>query len=179
MVTFSTFITIAASITLVIALPVNELDSSSITRTIYKRVSGTSDGILPTSSPTYLPSFPFHGIKPLNPIPTGPISLTNTFKTSDYPPVWTAPDLNHPEIQAAIQSIDWTHVPSCDPSGSPDAYDTQTDEACWWTTTQCTTPKVPYLPDDIKFCPKVGDFGLVRTNINREISPPPSTHIYI
>lgn len=166
MVPFNIFTTITVSIALVTALPVKELVGSY---TISKRASGTLNGILPTSSPAYLPSFPFHGIEPLDPIPTGPITLTNVFKTSDYPPVWTAPDLDHPEVKAAVESIDWNFVPTCNPSGPLDEYDIQNDEVCWWTTTQCTTPKVSYLPADTKFCPEVGHFGLVSSvrNITR------------
>jgi hypothetical protein len=159
MVVFSTFIVFAALITLVIALPISKPVGSFTTPT---KATGTSNGILPMISPAYLPSFPFHGVKASSTIPTGPIPLTNTFKVRDYPPLWTAPDLNHPGVKAAINSIDWDYVPDFDPSsGTPDTYDIENDEACWWTASQCTTPNVPYLPEDIKFCPKVGDFGLV------------------
>lgn len=129
--------------------------------------SFTSSGILPISSPGFLPSFlPIHGglVQVQNPVPIGPITRgSNTnFKRDDYPEPWSEPDLNHPEVKKTIQVIDWNHVPIFAPRAMDMTYDDHTDEACWWSKSQCTEPKVNYLPKDVKLCPKVGDFGLVK-----------------
>ncbi|KAI8387339.1 hypothetical protein BD560DRAFT_320942 [Blakeslea trispora] len=124
-------------------------------------VTLTSSSILPIQSPSFLPSFPLPKIKPTQPPPTGPIPRTSTLRRQDYPRTWVSPDSKHPEVQAAIKAIDWNHVPKLKPRISEDApYDTDTDEACWWTNSQCTTPKVNYLPEDISACPTRGDFAL-------------------
>ncbi|CAO0792620.1 unnamed protein product [Mucor circinelloides] len=158
MVQLAIFSTIAASIALVAAGPINRGSSNATTTST--NATATSNGILATSSPAYLPSFPFHGITPLKPVPTGAITKNSSFKIADYPETWTQPDVNHPEVQAAIKAIDWAYVPKFKPRTEGMAYDGNKDEACWWTNTQCTTPKAKYLPADVKYCPKVGDFGL-------------------
>lgn len=45
----------------------------------------------------------------------GPYNLTTTLDTTTlkgYPPTWESPDVNHPEVKAAIAKIDWTKVPN-------------------------------------------------------------------
>ncbi|KAL9538089.1 hypothetical protein MBANPS3_011205 [Mucor bainieri] len=160
MVQLALFSTIAASIALVAAGPINGGSSNATTSTTSTNATATSNGVLATSSPAYLPSFPFHGITPLSPVPTGAIAKNSSFKTADYPEAWTQPDVNHPEVQTAIKAINWTYVPKFKPRTEGMAYDDNKDEACWWTNTQCTTPKAKYLPADVKYCPNVGDFGL-------------------
>lgn len=167
--------TIATAITLVAAAPLSEsayINSTSktiaTTASTSKSATSTSNGILANSSPAYLPSFPFNGVTPLNPVPTGAITENSAFETDDYPEVWSQPDVSHPEVQAAIKAISWDHVPKWEPRTEDMEYDEDKDEACWWTNTQCTTPKATYLPDDVKFCPNVGDFGLV--NITHKIT---------
>ncbi|KAI8087013.1 uncharacterized protein B0P05DRAFT_533359 [Gilbertella persicaria] len=118
------------------------------TKTKYHK-SPTVQGILPVSSPAFLPPFPLHGVAPAS------------FNTANYPEPWRVPDTQHPEVQAAIRAIDWDYVPRFEPQHVDSAqYDSMTDEACWWSFTQCTRPKVSYLPDDVKTCPQPGDFGL-------------------
>lgn len=151
MIKFYFFITLTVSIGFIAnALPVIE------------QRSPTQSGILPTSSPAFLPSFPYHGSTPLNPVPTGPIRSKSNLRKSSYPQPWTYPDVNHPEVRKAINAIDWNHVPNFAPRTMGMEYDEHLDEACWWTESQCTTPKVYYLPEDVKFCPNSQDFGLVR-----------------
>ncbi|KAI8087012.1 uncharacterized protein B0P05DRAFT_585230 [Gilbertella persicaria] len=137
------------------------IDTKPSTSLEARTVTFTSSIILAVSSPAFFPKFAHHGSKPLNPVPTGPIKIISTLKKENYPQAWTAPDVNHPEVQAAIKAIDWTYVPNLDPQveGGPN-YDNSKDVACWWTNTQCTKPKVNYLPEDVRACASVGDFGL-------------------
>ncbi|KAG2209155.1 hypothetical protein INT47_005447 [Mucor saturninus] len=90
-----------------------------------------------------------------------------TLDLSKYPEPWSKPDIYHPEVQAAIQAIDWDLVP--DASVRPvnalgdidfDSYDENEDADCWWSASNCKTPKVNYLPPDIYTCPRKGDWGL-------------------
>ncbi|KAG2213404.1 hypothetical protein INT47_009077 [Mucor saturninus] len=122
--------------------------------------TSTSSGILAVSSPSFLPNFPYRGCNALSPVPTGPIKSKANFRASSYPQPWVAPDVNHPEVQKAIKAIDWSYVPKFEPRVMGMEYDEETDPACWWTNTQCTTPRVDYLPEDVKFCPNPRDFGL-------------------
>ncbi|KAI8373525.1 chitin deacetylase [Choanephora cucurbitarum] len=124
-------------------------------------VTLTSSNILPMHSPAFLPKFPPLNLKPVQPPPTGPIQRISRLRRQDYPENWVSPDIQHPEVQAAIKSIDWEHVPKLKPQTSGDSnYDTDQDKACWWTRSQCTTPKVNYLPEDVSACPRRGDFAL-------------------
>lgn len=152
MIKFSLFIAIISAVSLVTsALPTN----------VVEKRSPTQSGILPTSSPAYFPKFPSRSTKPKSPVPTGPIRSKSNFNRASYPRPWDTPDVNHPEIQRAIKAIDWNHVPKFAPRTVGMEYDEHQDEACWWTESQCTKPKVSYLPEDVKFCPNSGDFGLV------------------
>lgn len=153
MVKLAIFSSIAASIAIVSAVPVNGTAATNS--------SSTSSGILAMKSPSFLPNFPARSTEPLSPVPTGPITSNTSLKVEDYPEPWAAPDVKHAEVQAAIKAIDWTHVPKFAPRTAGMTYDDNKDEACWWTNTQCTTPKVSYLPEDVKYCPEVSDFGLV------------------
>ncbi|KAI9480751.1 MAG: hypothetical protein EXX96DRAFT_564053 [Benjaminiella poitrasii] len=163
MVHFTTLFTIASSLFLISsAVPISESKTSG-TPTKHTIDGTKSTGILPNASPSYLPSFPYHGFKPLHPVPTGPIDISNRasiIKRESYPQPWTQPDVNHPEVQAAIKSIAWDHVPNFNPRTKDMLYDAIVDEACWWTKSQCTAPKFHDLPSDTKYCKKVGDFGL-------------------
>ncbi|KAI7903726.1 uncharacterized protein BX663DRAFT_471752 [Cokeromyces recurvatus] len=165
MVRSTTFLTIISSSFLIYtsALPINK-PSPTILTTIHNGLITTKTrGVLANASPNYLPSFPYHGFKPLHPIPTGPIDISNRssiIKRENYPEPWVQPDVNHPEVQAAINSIAWNHVPNFTPRTANMEYDVGHDEACWWTKSGCTTPKVQELPMDTKYCKKIGDFGL-------------------
>lgn len=124
--------------------------------------SKTWTGIFPTSSPTYYPDFPFSGVAEQVPVPTGPLARV-ALNVKPYPKLYTTADITHPEIKAVIDSIDWNYVPNI-PVRSPDGgdnYDYNKDPDCWWSQTECTTPKVSYLPKDVSYCTNPGDFGLV------------------
>ncbi|RCH95661.1 chitin deacetylase, partial [Rhizopus azygosporus] len=123
--------------------------------------SKTWTGIFPTSSPTYYPDFPFSGVEEQVPVPTGPL-VRVALNVEPYPKLYTTADTTHPEIKAAIDSIDWDYVPNIPvrSSDSGDNYDYNEDPDCWWSQTECTTPKVSYLPKDVSYCTNPGDFGL-------------------
>ena len=133
--------------------------------------SPTSSGILSVPSPTWLPDFP----KPSGVVtsyPTGPADTGATLDKTPlnltaYPEPWGKPTTDHPEIKAVMDAIDWSHVPNATvhkakPNGDldMDGYDDSTDPYCWWSDTNCIKPKVDYLPEDIYYCPNVGDWGL-------------------
>ncbi|KAG1453662.1 hypothetical protein G6F46_011353 [Rhizopus delemar] len=123
------------------------------------RMLPTRTALLPTTSPAYLPSFP--ASRNTTSQPTGPL-LRKSLNLGHYPPLWAAPNTQHPEVQRAIRSIDWTHVPSFlprPPQGDA-SYDDGHDPACWWSRTECTRPKQAYLPEDIAYCENPHDFGL-------------------
>ncbi len=152
MVKFILYSEITASIAIVsYALP---------TTTLLSR-QATNYAPVPFQSPSFLPSFKFHGAQPLSPIPTGPITEKCSLDRSSYPEPWEEPDINHPEVQRAIKSIDWSHVPNFEPRFEGMVYDDHTDEACWWSKSLCTKPKIKYIPEDVEFCQTPGDFGLV------------------
>jgi hypothetical protein len=170
------FSTIAAAISLVAAIPLEnaspvQQDASAAvptgttaSSTSPSPISVTFSGILPSHSPTYLPSFPYNGHEKKSPTPTGALTYKPTFNVSSYPIPWDKPDLNNTEIQAAINSINWTYVPNIPPKNMTTdvtTYNSGADPDCWWTVSTCGEPKLTYLPKDVKYCPKVGDFGLV------------------
>ncbi|GAA5806433.1 hypothetical protein HPULCUR_011967 [Helicostylum pulchrum] len=84
-----------------------------------------------------------------------------------YPEPWTLPDIYSPQVQAVINVIDWNLVPDAqvrtfNSEGSIDfdSYDSSKDKDCWWSASNCVSPKVNYLPDDIYTCPRKGEWGL-------------------
>lgn len=158
MVQLAIFSTIAASIALVSAVPVRELADS----TTGSNATSTSSAVLPLKSPEFLPKFDTPRYTTVNPVPTGPLNTTS-FDATAYPEPWAAPDVNHEEVKAAINAIDWSKVPDIEPRNQDDAMtmDPNDDTGCWWTSTLCTQPKVDYLPADITYCQNVSDFGLV------------------
>lgn len=93
-------------------------------------------------------------------IPTASLSQSATL--TGYPPTWTIPPTDSPEVQAAIAAIDWTLVPNS-PVKTVNAAGnivlgnySATDPDCWWSDTNCVVPKVSYLPPDIYYCPRPG-----------------------
>src|SRR5262245_49246850 len=78
--------------------------------------TSTSSGLLPQTSPTWLPPVS----QPANVVtsyPTGPYNLTTTLphttlNLSAYPEPWASPDTTAAEVQAAYNSIDWSKVPA-------------------------------------------------------------------
>ncbi|KAI9277804.1 hypothetical protein BY458DRAFT_432697 [Sporodiniella umbellata] len=117
--------------------------------------------VLPVESPAYLPKFPFYSTRAMKPVPTGPI-LRKPLNTQHYPSLWMIPDTTHPEVKKAIKSIQWDFVPPLAPRPTQGniTYNDSKDPDCWWSRTECTIPKVKYLPPDIFQCEDRQDFGL-------------------
>jgi hypothetical protein len=100
-------------------------------------------------------------------IPTGPLPTVD-FPATGYPTAWESPPANGTEIQAVIDSIDWSFVPNssvkqADSNGdlTMTGYDDNTDPDCWWSATGCVTSKNSSIPPDVYQCPEVGTWGLV------------------
>jgi len=110
--------------------------------------------VVASGAPSSLPSTPT----------TGPLTMAATL--TGYPPVWSIPPTNSPEVMSAIAAIDWTKVPASsikkfDKNSAPIVVGyPATDPDCWWTDTNCDVPKQTYLPPDIWYCPTPGDWGL-------------------
>lgn len=149
------------------------------TTTIHRIPTGSADppsattptrrNILPVASPAFLPEFDEPEFGALeDDIPTGPISRETEFNLEEYPALMAVPDTDHEGVQAAIEAIDWDHVPDIpvrklDDAGEIDMtdYDVDKDEGCWWSATQCLKPKIDYVPEDIYMCSNAGEWGLV------------------
>ncbi|PHZ13500.1 glycoside hydrolase/deacetylase [Rhizopus microsporus ATCC 52813] len=145
--------------------------ASAVTTTTSSSATSTTDGILAVQSPTWLPDFPVpSGVN--SGYPTGAPNITDslsrtTLNLSAYPEPWGEPSTTHPEIKAVIKAIDWSKVPKAPvrkakSNGDLDmaGYDASKDPYCWWSDSNCVTPKVSYLPKDIYMCPNAGDWGL-------------------
>lgn len=97
----------------------------------------------------------------------GPYNITDSLSTeqlSGYPEVWKTPDPKHAEVQAIIKKIDWSLVPKArvrkqTSKGFVPDTDGDKDPYCWWSDTNCVTPKIN-IPQDIYECPTKGDWGL-------------------
>ncbi|GAA5799937.1 hypothetical protein EDC94DRAFT_555415 [Helicostylum pulchrum] len=99
----------------------------------------------------------------------GPYDTSTTLsyeKLEGFPEPWKAPPTELPEVRAAYNSIDWSKVPKAPvrkqtSDGSwVSSSDGANDPYCWWSSTNCLTPRVSYLPPDIYTCPNKGDWGL-------------------
>ncbi|ORX51258.1 chitin deacetylase [Hesseltinella vesiculosa] len=135
-----------------------------------QQASSSTSGLLPQSSPAWLPSFPKPPVT--SSYPTGPYNVSTplshaTLNLSTYPKPWAPATTNHPEVQSAYDAIDWSKVPNAPihkdkPNGdiSFSGYNSDSDPFCWWSDTNCLKPKVDYLPEDVSYCPTVGDWGL-------------------
>ncbi|CAO3621367.1 unnamed protein product [Cunninghamella blakesleeana] len=131
--------------------------------------SSTSDGLLPQSSPTWLPNFTRpsnvnNGYTNTNQIDTNATLSRTTLNTTDYPEPWSPATTDHPEVQAVYNSIDWSKVPNAtvhqvNKDGSV-IVTGGADDYCWWSSSNCIQPKVNYLPQDVYYCPTAGDWGL-------------------
>lgn len=90
----------------------------------------------------------------------------STKPLSGFPEPWSRPNTNSSEVQAAYNAIDWTIVPNAPiRKRNPDGRwvsnsDGPNDPYCWWSSTNCLTPKSPNLPPDLYTCPQQGDWGL-------------------
>ncbi|GAB5585765.1 hypothetical protein Unana1_00665 [Umbelopsis nana] len=90
---------------------------------------------------------------------------------TDWPLNWKVATTNNmnqtAEYQALYNSINWNSVPNISPRtlGANGAlvttgYDTVNDPDCWWTASQCTTPKAAGVLKDISACPEPETWGL-------------------
>jgi hypothetical protein len=99
---------------------------------------------------------------------TGILNVSETLSRAklnlkNYPEPWSSPDVTHPEIVAAVKAINWDFVPKIsvrDAHLDTSKYDDSKDTDCWWTSSGCLKPKVNYLPEDVSFCPRKGEWGL-------------------
>lgn len=99
--------------------------------------------------------------------PTTDLSyLSVNLDMSKYPAPLEKPPVDHPEIQKVMNDIDWSKVPTIEARKVDNFvldrsnYDTHADPDCWWSVSTCKKPKVDYLPEDIYYCPRAGDWGL-------------------
>jgi hypothetical protein len=86
---------------------------------------------------------------------------------TDWPSNWQVATSNgmntSAEYTALYNSINWASAPNIQPRtmGANGAlvttgYDTVNDPDCWWTASQCVTPKAPGVLKDIAACPEPG-----------------------
>lgn len=92
---------------------------------------------------------------------------TKPLDLKQYPIPWARPDVHHPQVKAAIKSIDWTLVPkskvrtyNSDGGMIFDSYNYDQDPDCWWSATNCVSPKIKNVPKDIYTCPNRDEWGL-------------------
>ncbi|KAI8076708.1 uncharacterized protein B0P05DRAFT_545554 [Gilbertella persicaria] len=85
---------------------------------------------------------------------------------SSYPDLLKQPPVDHPEVQAVINQLDFTKIPASEPRKIKEwavdisTYDAKKDPDCWWSASNCKKPKVSYIPEDIYMCPQKGHWGL-------------------
>ncbi|KAI8986457.1 hypothetical protein BDB01DRAFT_849511 [Pilobolus umbonatus] len=90
----------------------------------------------------------------------------DSIRVDEYPQPWRTPDVYHDEVQAQIKAIDWQYVPEApirryeDGHLVFDGYDHYGDNNCWWSSSQCITPTVNYLPQDLSHCGSRSEWGL-------------------
>lgn len=149
------------------------MDASSLAPTSSSMPSSSTmvRNVRPAASPAYLPEFDreYPTVHAPASVPTGPLTRGEIeFSLDEYPDVWKVPSGDHPEIEAAMEAIDWSRVPDIEPRptnelGEVDMseYDFEKDADCWWTSTGCVEPKVDYLPADVHLCSNPGTWGLV------------------
>ncbi|ORX51257.1 glycoside hydrolase/deacetylase [Hesseltinella vesiculosa] len=134
-----------------------------------QNATGTSSSMFPSASPAWLSDVvPLQGNAqsyPTGPVPTGPFS--GTINLTGYPTTWATPPTNSPQVQNAINAINWGLVPnstvrSASSNGNLNfgGYDSANDPDCWWSATTCTSPKHQGVPTDIVNCPIPGTWGL-------------------
>lgn len=133
--------------------------------------TSTADGVLAVESPSWLPDFKIpNGVSTSYPTASPNItkSLSHaTLNLSAYPEIWGEPSVHHPEVKAVMKAIDWSKVPKApvrkvnkDGDLVMSGYNADKDPYCWWSDSNCVTPKASYLPKDIYMCPNAEDWGL-------------------
>ncbi|KAI9316472.1 chitin deacetylase 1 [Dichotomocladium elegans] len=94
-----------------------------------------------------------------------------TFDRAAWPTIWMTATSNGmtttPEFKALNSSIDWTKVPDIQPRklGSTgtlnmSAYNVAEDPDCWWSASQCVTPKRSDVYPDVYACNEPETLGL-------------------
>lgn len=137
------------------------ISSGAFAATIKKR------SLAPQISPTF-PSFPTPSnvVTSYNPGPYDTSATLSTQTLSGFPTTWIPADTTSKEVVDMYNKIDWTKVPKApvrkqNADGSwVSTSDGASDPYCWWSSTNCVTPKASYLPSDIYTCPTQGDWGL-------------------
>ncbi|CAO3610944.1 unnamed protein product [Mucor hiemalis] len=128
----------------------------------------TASGYAPQFSPVFpgVSGTPSGAVTSYNPGPYDTTTTLSTARLEGFPDTWKIPSTTSAEVKAAINSIDWNKVPKApvrkqkaDGSWVSDS-DGPKDPYCWWSSTNCLTPKVSYLPPDLYTCPNKGDWGL-------------------
>ncbi|OZJ02658.1 hypothetical protein BZG36_04416, partial [Bifiguratus adelaidae] len=131
----------------------------------------------PTGSfaPQHSPAFPKINTKiasslrvtavPTGAVPTGALPRAAP-NLAGYPVAWATPPTDSAEVQAVINTIDWSLVPKAAVHGgnsqtgpSMSGYPSS-DPYCDWSYNLCNVPKVKYLPPDIYYCPSPDTWGL-------------------
>lgn len=95
-----------------------------------------------------------------------------TVNPAEWPSNWdiaTSNGMNTTqEFQNLYNSIDWSKAPNipvrkltADGGLDLTGYDTQNDPDCWWSASQCTTPKTQGIYADIVACAEPETWGLV------------------
>lgn len=134
----------------------------------------TGTGILAVSSPAWLAEFrgpsesaQGHMFNVDDSIKTSLLDTVNGLDLSRYPQPSKRPPVDDPEVKAVIDQLDWSKVPKISKrrlkgEGELDmqGYDTKVDPDCWWSSTTCKEPRLNYIPEDVSFCPRAGDWGL-------------------
>lgn len=129
-------------------------------------VTTSSTGYIPQKSPIF-PNMktPEDVVTSYNYGPYNTSDTLPTYKLKGYPEPFEIPDVNHPEVKAAVAQIDWSLVPKAPIRKQNKAGDFQPDTDgdkdpyCWWTDTNCVKPKIN-IPEDLHSCQKKGDWGL-------------------
>ncbi|EIE86988.1 hypothetical protein G6F46_002670 [Rhizopus delemar] len=144
---------------------------SAASTTKSSAATSTVDGVLAVESPSWLPDFKIpNGVSTSYPTASPNItkSLSHaTLNLSAYPEIWGEPSVHHPEVKAVMKAIDWSKVPKApvrkvnkDGDLVMSGYNADKDPYCWWSDSNCVTPKASYLPKDIYMCPNAEDWGL-------------------
>ncbi|OBZ85069.1 Chitin deacetylase [Choanephora cucurbitarum] len=136
------------------------------TRTISQLSTNTTTSYMPSNSPIFPElSKPTDVVSEYNYGPYNVSQSLPTYTLSGYPEVWKTPSTTSKEVQAAIAKIDWSLVPNAPvrkqkKDGSwVKSTDGPKDPYCWWSDTNCVTPKIK-IPQDYYTCGRKGDWGL-------------------
>ncbi|KAI8984092.1 hypothetical protein BDF20DRAFT_816495 [Mycotypha africana] len=138
------------------------------TKTTNKASTSTIKSYIPSHSPVFPSSLatPTDVVTEYNYGPYETATSLPTTTLSGYPETWKTPPTDSPEVKDAISRIDWSKVPNAPVRKTnkktgdfePDT-DGPHDPYCWWSDTNCVTPKID-IPSDYYRCGRPGDWGL-------------------